>query len=181
MKIKVVQTKNNSSVPYVEVSDDFIELMFGLLTMPLGSIIKAYGDNSFQGSVGNLYKSTDGSSKECIRPECQSLLLAPKSPPFSCCRTSKFLQVEESAAKNLQVNACIMCFKIGGFPDLGRCFHRTPILSRSRKTIQNYYYTHCKNSVKSSKLRELNPKILDDGSENGEAYLEGWIYGIHGD
>ncbi|TVU15919.1 hypothetical protein EJB05_39463, partial [Eragrostis curvula] len=173
VKIRVVQTKNNSSVLYAEVSDDFIDLLFGLLSIPLGSIIKAYGHSSFKGSVGNLYKSIDGNTKECIRPECQSLLLPPKSAPFSCCRTSKILQVEESAPKDLQVNACIVCFKIGGFPDLGRCFHQTPYYSRSRKTIFGYHYTYCTDSVKSCKLRELNPKRPNDGSENGEAYLKG--------
>uniref|UniRef100_I1PPA8 DUF674 family protein n=1 Tax=Oryza glaberrima TaxID=4538 RepID=I1PPA8_ORYGL len=42
MKIKVLQRKNNTSLLYAEVGEDFVDLLFGLLSIPLGSILKTY-------------------------------------------------------------------------------------------------------------------------------------------
>lgn len=64
VKIRVLQT-NNSSLLYAEVNDDFVELLFGFLTVPLGSIIKTYGSWPSIGCIGNLYSSIDGSAKGC--------------------------------------------------------------------------------------------------------------------
>ena len=42
IKIKLIQTKDNDSVLYAEAGADFIDLVFSLLSTPLGSVIKAY-------------------------------------------------------------------------------------------------------------------------------------------
>lgn len=82
VKIKVLQKKNNSSLLYVEAGAEFIDVLFGLLSIPLGSIIKAYGQWPSNGCVDNLWKSMDGSAKVCMRPERQSLLLAQSQHPL---------------------------------------------------------------------------------------------------
>uniref|UniRef100_A0A8R7PIK7 DUF674 domain-containing protein n=1 Tax=Triticum urartu TaxID=4572 RepID=A0A8R7PIK7_TRIUA len=81
VRIRVLRT-NSSSLLYAEVNDDFVELLFGFLTVPLGSIIKTYGSWPSIGCIGNLYSSIDGSAKGCIREPCQCLLLSPKLAPF---------------------------------------------------------------------------------------------------
>ncbi|KAG8043332.1 hypothetical protein GUJ93_ZPchr0458g22702 [Zizania palustris] len=53
VKIKVLQTKNNLLLLYADVGDDFIDLLFGLLSIPLGSIIRTYGYGATQGSCGD--------------------------------------------------------------------------------------------------------------------------------
>ncbi|VAH36273.1 unnamed protein product [Triticum turgidum subsp. durum] len=95
VKIKVLQTKNNSSVLYAEVGANFVDLLFSLLCIPLGSIMKTYGKCASKGCVDNLYGSIDGSAQECMRSECRISLLSPKLAPFLGCSTSKLLQVEE--------------------------------------------------------------------------------------
>jgi hypothetical protein len=115
--------------------------------------------------LDNLYRSIDGSAKEFIRQECQSLLLAPKLAPFFGCCASKILQVDELAPRELTINACFACFKIGVFSDFVRC-HRTNYSSYQ-------YYPVCENKLKSCKLCEANPKIPISGSEKGEAYVNG--------
>lgn len=173
VKISVLQTRKNSLL-YAEVSDDFVDLLFGSLSIPLGSIIKAYCHQCpLKGCVDNLYKSIDGSAKGCVRPECQNLLLDPKAVPFSSCRTNKILKVEELAPRKLNIKACIKCFKATGFADLGRCSKQTPVYSRNYGRIRYYQYTFCENTVKSADLLESNPKSPNGGSENGEAYMKG--------
>ncbi|CAN6269119.1 unnamed protein product [Urochloa humidicola] len=171
-KMRVLQTINNSLL-YAEVSDDFADIIFGLLSIPLGSIIKTYGQCLSKGCFVNIYKSIVESAKGCVKPECQSLLLAPKAVPFSGCRTTKILRVDELPPKTLEIKACFQCFKIGGFADLGRCSKQTPIYSRRGGRIQYYQNTYCYNSVKSTNLHELNPKSSNGASANGEAYVKG--------
>ncbi|KAL6843930.1 hypothetical protein ACP4OV_026501 [Aristida adscensionis] len=78
IKMKLVQTTDDSSVLYAEAGQDFIDTVFGLLNVPLGSIVKAYRQWFPNGCVHNLYESIEGSARERIKEECKSLLLSPK-------------------------------------------------------------------------------------------------------
>uniref|UniRef100_I1PPA9 DUF674 family protein n=1 Tax=Oryza glaberrima TaxID=4538 RepID=I1PPA9_ORYGL len=84
------------------VGYDFVDLVFGLLSLPLGSTIKAYGQVTSGGSSGldNLYRSINGSGIGCVKQECQSLLLSPMLAPFFGCGSSVLLQVQESPIKS---------------------------------------------------------------------------------
>ncbi|KAL5215543.1 hypothetical protein ABZP36_006944 [Zizania latifolia] len=77
VKIKVLQTKNNLSLLYAEVGVDFIDLLFGLLCIPLGSIIRVYGDRSSNRCVDNICKSVVGGAKGCMNPQRQWFLQSP--------------------------------------------------------------------------------------------------------
>ncbi|RLM66670.1 hypothetical protein C2845_PM16G18580 [Panicum miliaceum] len=163
LKIRVLQMKNNSTLLYAEVGEDFVDSLFGLLSIPLGSIMKSFGQRSSKGCLNNLYRSLDGSAKEFMRSECQSLLLAPKLPPFFGCCASKILQVDELAPRELRIAACFTCLKNEGFSDFQRCHRST--WRRDYKRLE----PDCQNRVKSITLCEANPKVPNDGSEIGEA------------
>ncbi|KAJ1272563.1 hypothetical protein BS78_06G212000 [Paspalum vaginatum] len=153
-KMKVLRTKSNSLL-YVEGDAEFIDLLFGLLSIPLGSIIKAFGQWPPSGCVDNLWKSIDGSAKGCVRPECQNLLLAPKSAPFGC-GAAKVLEVDELATAVLDIKSCFNCLKNYGFANTDRCRY------------------NCLAIVKSTRLYELNPRRTPkDGSRNSESYVKG--------
>ncbi|CAO2043550.1 unnamed protein product [Urochloa humidicola] len=153
-KIKVLQTKNNLLL-YVEGDAEFIDLLFGLLSIPLGSIINALGQWPPNGCVDNIWKSIDG--KGCVRSECQSLLLSPKTAPFGS-GAAKVLEVDELAPA-LDVSGCFKCLKTCGFANISRCHQR--------------YY--CGDMVKTTQLCELNPKAPKGGSGNGETYVKGGL------
>lgn len=171
VKIRVLQTKNNSSLLYAEVGDDFVDLLFGLLSIPLGSIIKTFGQCAPKGCVDNLYRSIDGSAKGFIRPELQILLLSPKLPHFFGCGATKILQVEELAPKKQEINACFKCFKIGRFSNLGICREQTSTQDYISEGYI-YNYTYCQNKVKTTNLCECDPKSPKGGSDKGEAYVK---------
>jgi hypothetical protein len=57
MDVKVVQSKSQKKMIFVEANGDFVDFIFSFLTMPFGSIVKLLGPNSFAGCVGNLYNS----------------------------------------------------------------------------------------------------------------------------
>ncbi|KAI5020142.1 hypothetical protein ZWY2020_045030 [Hordeum vulgare] len=92
ISISLVQTKDNSSVLYAEVKQDLVDLLFGLLCVPVGSVMKTYSQLSPNGCLDNLYKSVNRAG--CVKEDCRSLLLCPKLAPFFGC-SSNVLQVEE--------------------------------------------------------------------------------------
>ncbi|PNT61749.1 hypothetical protein BRADI_5g20160v3, partial [Brachypodium distachyon] len=166
VKIKVLQTKNNSSVLYAEVGGDFVDLLFGLLSIPLGSIMKAYGKCASKGCFDNLYSSIDGSAEGCMIPECQGLLLSPKLAPFFGCSASKILQVEELSPNKQSINACFKCFKIGGFANLTRCHERQYV-------NYGWKYLNCLVDPKTANLCEFNPKSpKGEESDDVEGYVK---------
>ena len=142
VKIKILQTKINSAVLYAEGGQDFVDLVFGLLSVPLGSMTKAFGQRLSNGCIDNLYRSILGSAEGYMGPDCQNLLLAPELAAFSGSSASQILQVNESAPRKLNINSCFMCFKIGGFSNLSRCsamyncqLHQLSKLSKDRRAL----------------------------------------------
>ncbi|XP_037474414.1 uncharacterized protein LOC119350906 [Triticum dicoccoides] len=162
--LRVLQTKNNSKVLYAEVGGDFVDLLFGLLTMPLGSILKRYGRSASKGCFDNVYTSIDGSAQGCLRPECQNLLLSPMLAPFFGCGASTMLQVQELAPDNEEINACLKCIKDRGFANLATCHEKF--------WYKKSYHQYCNVSVKTTNLCELDAKSPKGGSDNGGAYVK---------
>ncbi|CAL5069738.1 unnamed protein product [Urochloa decumbens] len=156
VKIKILQTKINSTVLYAEVGHDFVDLVFGLLSVPLGSITKTFGQRLSKGCIDNLYRSIVGSAQGCMGPDYQRLLLAPELAPFFGSVGSQILQVAESAPKKISINSCFNCFKIGGFSNIGRC-----------REVYRGTYSYCSNSPKTAELCELlDPK--SSGAKSGK-------------
>ncbi|XBJ04299.1 hypothetical protein VPH35_023254 [Triticum aestivum] len=160
VKIKVLQTKDNSSVLYAEAGADFVDLLLGLLSIPLG----------IHRCVDNLYSSIGGFAEEFLRPGCQILLLSPNLPPFFGCGTSKMLQVEELSPYKQDIDGRIKCFKIGGFRDLARCWEKHYVYNG----LENVYtYKNCRADVKKSSLFEWDPKLpKGEESGTGEPYVK---------
>jgi hypothetical protein len=78
MDIKVLQSNSQKKIIIAEANGDFVDFIFSFLTIPLGSIVKLLGPNSFAGCVGNLYKSIEN-----LDPT--SVLLNPGvAPQFGC-------------------------------------------------------------------------------------------------
>jgi hypothetical protein len=165
LNISVLQTKDNSSVLYAEVGGDFVDLLFGLLSIPLGSIVKSYGKCGSKGCVDNVYSSIRGSVKGFLRPECQSFLQSPKLAPFFGCGASKILQVEELSPYKQEIGtSCFNCFKIHGFSNLSYCKGQTWYTKR--------YYQNCAELVKTTNLCEMDPKSPKGECEKEEAYVK---------
>ncbi|RLM65320.1 hypothetical protein C2845_PM16G18620 [Panicum miliaceum] len=124
IKIKLIQTKDNDSVLYAEAGQDFIDLIFSLLSIPLGSVIMAYGQWSPNGCIDNLYRSIAG--RGYIKEECQDLLLSPKLAPYFGCSIN-VLQVKELDARMLKVK-CLFCLH------RHHCLCKSPLATTLRET-----------------------------------------------
>ncbi|KAK3206394.1 hypothetical protein Dsin_020440 [Dipteronia sinensis] len=68
--------------PELEASEDFVDLLFSFLTVPLGYIVKKMC-NAFGGCITHLYKSVEKLDAEQLLKSCKhkEMLLSPKLPP----------------------------------------------------------------------------------------------------
>ncbi|XP_066347894.1 uncharacterized protein [Miscanthus floridulus] len=80
LKIRVLQMTNNSALLYAEVGGDFVDSLFGLLSIPLGSVMKSFGQCSAKGCLDNLYRSIDGSYDPNCPNKVKSVKLCEASP-----------------------------------------------------------------------------------------------------
>ncbi|KAG8039968.1 hypothetical protein GUJ93_ZPchr0028g29051 [Zizania palustris] len=156
VEIKVLQTKNSLSLLYAEVGVDFIDILFGLLSIPLGSITRVYGNRSSNGCVGNIYKSIVECTKGWLEPQCQMLLQFPKVAKHFSSGASKMLQAEEVEARREGDIGCCLYY----------CFN-----SMQYSFLQCHCgYSNC--FSKSLKFYEINPKVLLGGRYNSS---EGFV------
>ncbi|TVT99063.1 hypothetical protein EJB05_55584, partial [Eragrostis curvula] len=159
VKICVLQAKSNSVMLYAEVGHDFVDIVFGLLSVPLGALIKTFGQWSSKGCIGNLYSSVVKNVEGTMRPECQSLLLDPILAPFYGCGATKVHEIGELGSRRLNLHACFRCLKVGGFSNLRRCLETD---SKGNHICRN----------RTSTITELNPKFLYRANEKDEGYVK---------
>ncbi|KAK0606066.1 hypothetical protein LWI29_033838 [Acer saccharum] len=83
--VKLTVSKSKNIVCYAEASEDFVDLLFSFLTVPLGYIAKEMC-NTFGGCISHLYKSVEKLDTEQFLKSCKhkEMLLSPKlAPDFS--------------------------------------------------------------------------------------------------
>ncbi|XP_058182428.1 uncharacterized protein LOC131300545 [Rhododendron vialii] len=74
----LVDTKNNR-VLFAEAGKDFIDFLFTLLSLPIGTVVRLLTAKSLVGSLGNLYDSVDNLSDTYMQPnQKKEVLLKPK-------------------------------------------------------------------------------------------------------
>lgn len=100
IKVKLMKKKASGDVVYAEVGEDFADLVFSFLTIPLGALIMALGGSSSISSLDNLYQSVQKLSDfgDCIKSEeCKLRLIAPKIATYFGC-DSQLLKIDEDEA-----------------------------------------------------------------------------------
>ena len=74
----LIDTKTNK-VLFAEAGKDFVDFLFNLLSLPVGTVIKLLTKQSMVGSLGNLYDSIENLSEIYMQPnQDKDSLLNPK-------------------------------------------------------------------------------------------------------
>uniref|UniRef100_A0A5B7B3L5 Uncharacterized protein n=1 Tax=Davidia involucrata TaxID=16924 RepID=A0A5B7B3L5_DAVIN len=89
INLEVMVEKKKNRVVFAESNKDFIDLLFSLLTLSIGTIINLLGDKlppTVIGCVNNLYKSVENLDTQLLRTEaCKEILLQRRRlPEFRC-------------------------------------------------------------------------------------------------
>ncbi|XAR55596.1 hypothetical protein NMG60_11035711 [Bertholletia excelsa] len=80
ISLKLLVDKKTKSVVFAEAEKDFVDFLFGLLNLPLGSILSLFKGRSMAcGSLSSLYSSVDDLNGDYVQPN-QNIesLLRPK-------------------------------------------------------------------------------------------------------
>ncbi|KAF5200418.1 hypothetical protein FRX31_009990 [Thalictrum thalictroides] len=77
LSIKLLIDSKANKILFAEAEKKFIDFLFGLLAMPLGTVIELITEENMMGSMGNLYKSVKNISEIHILGK-NSILLKPE-------------------------------------------------------------------------------------------------------
>ncbi|KAH7667781.1 hypothetical protein IHE45_12G082100 [Dioscorea alata] len=104
----VVHTKANR-VMFAEADKQVVDFLFGLLALPLGSIVKVLGKDQMVGSIGCIYSSLENLDSTYIQPDQnKDILLNPQLHQQKQC-LNNFLLPSPATAKP---KACYGCHYI---------------------------------------------------------------------
>ncbi|KAI8539910.1 hypothetical protein RHMOL_Rhmol09G0219500 [Rhododendron molle] len=96
----LVDTKNNR-VLFAEAGKNFVDFLFTLVSLPVGTIVRLLTAKSMVGSLGNLYDSVESLSDTYMQPnQSKEVLLKPKAAVCST-EASLFLNDDDFAAKKV--------------------------------------------------------------------------------
>ncbi|KAJ6814039.1 uncharacterized protein M6B38_139100 [Iris pallida] len=153
ISIKLLINKHTNKILCAEADDDFLNILFSFLTLPLGSLIKILNKNTGIGRVDNLYRSAEDLSLEDIESEqSRSILLSPKLGPFFGC-SNNILKLDEINPREGTKHGCHTCY-----------------WKNNNKACTA---AKCDHGVGKSVIKELNPKSPQGGTEKGGGYAKG--------
>ena len=77
---------DKSRVVFAESGREFVDVLFGFLTLPLGTVVRLLGKQSQVGCLDEIYKSVEELSNDFFRTEaCKAMLLRPISAAAKQC------------------------------------------------------------------------------------------------
>ncbi|XP_019151706.1 PREDICTED: uncharacterized protein LOC109148275 isoform X2 [Ipomoea nil] len=79
VSLKLLIDKKTRKVIFAEADKSFVDFLFHLMSLPLGTVIKLVNESSMVGSLGNLYGSIKNISQTFLQPNVnKGVLLNPK-------------------------------------------------------------------------------------------------------
>ena len=80
--------KEKRRVLFAEADKDFVDVLFGWLTLPLGTIVRLLNKQSQMGCLDQVYSSVEDLSTEYFQTKaCKGMLLAPLNAASGhCCQ-----------------------------------------------------------------------------------------------
>ncbi|XAR49353.1 hypothetical protein NMG60_11032532 [Bertholletia excelsa] len=82
INLKLFVNKSNNKALYAEVGEDFLDVLCSFLAFPIGYVFKEFSSLTFNGCLGNLYRSVQQfDTKLFTSEEMRTFLVSPKLPP----------------------------------------------------------------------------------------------------
>ncbi|KAK8671689.1 hypothetical protein V6N13_038276 [Hibiscus sabdariffa] len=80
LSLKLLIDSKSNKVLFAEAGKDFVDFLFNLLSLPVGTVVKLLKTNSMVGSLGKLYESVENLSETYMQPnQKKDSLLNPKA------------------------------------------------------------------------------------------------------
>lgn len=89
LSLKLLVHKVKHEVVFAEANHDFVDVLFSFMTIPVGAVIKLFGDQSFS-CMSNLCASFENFDENLLSSKaCKEVLLHPRSAAEIYCRNLK--------------------------------------------------------------------------------------------
>ncbi|KAJ8615860.1 hypothetical protein MRB53_035232 [Persea americana] len=99
ISLKLLVDKEMNRVVFAESGNDFVDVLFSFLTMPMGTIVRLTGKESKMGGITTLYESVKDLDVNLLQTNsCKKMLLYPKSASEEHCNNLKIVFDEKSNA-----------------------------------------------------------------------------------
>eukprot|EP00268_Persea_americana_P058810 TRINITY_DN7159_c0_g1_i10.p1 TRINITY_DN7159_c0_g1~~TRINITY_DN7159_c0_g1_i10.p1 ORF type:complete len:500 (-),score=71.82 TRINITY_DN7159_c0_g1_i10:3519-4946(-) len=90
ISLKLLVDKEMNRVVFAESGNDFVDVLFSFLTMPMGTIVRLTGKESKMGGITTLYESVKDLDVNLLQTNsCKKMLLYPKSASEEHCNNLK--------------------------------------------------------------------------------------------
>lgn len=86
-------------VLYAEAGKDFVDFLFHILSLPVGTLIRLLRKQENIGSLTNLYESIENLSDSYIQPNQKKGVVLNPAPPVSSCRVPYLDLTHQSPAR----------------------------------------------------------------------------------
>nr|XP_048326366.1 uncharacterized protein LOC112491051 [Ziziphus jujuba var. spinosa] len=81
MNLKLLIDSRSQRVLFAEAGKDFVDFLFTLVSLPVGTVINLLSSNAMVGSLGKLYQSIENFNDTYVQPNVdKETLLKPKAP-----------------------------------------------------------------------------------------------------
>ncbi|XP_058182423.1 uncharacterized protein LOC131300540 [Rhododendron vialii] len=152
----LVDTKNNR-VLFAEARKDFVDFLFTLPSLPIGTIVRLLTAKSMVGCLGNLYDSVENLSDTYMQPnQSKEVLLKPKVAVHS---TEASLLLTDYDAPVPAVNKMYKC---------SNCYSYVSI-------DQKVICPKCKKNSMTEEVTFVPPMVVNTGLSSERGYVKGVI------
>ncbi|XP_021820933.1 uncharacterized protein LOC110762595 [Prunus avium] len=116
IELKALVDKGSNKVIFIEPDNDFVDVLFSFMTIPMGTIIRLarkHSDPVAIGCMNNLYASVENIGKQKFWiPKCKGMLLHPRNAADAHCN---LLKLKLDDAKPREYYVCISASKFLSF------------------------------------------------------------------
>ncbi|KAK1385912.1 Protein kinase domain-containing protein [Heracleum sosnowskyi] len=118
LSLKLLVHKVKNEVVFAEANHDFVDVLFSFMTIPVGAVIKLFGDQSFS-CMSNLCSSVENFDENLLSSKtCREVLLHPRSAAEIYCRNLKLNWYETDGNEYYE---CTSCGLVSYYPQNGLC------------------------------------------------------------
>ncbi|XVF83477.1 hypothetical protein PTKIN_Ptkin16aG0490900 [Pterospermum kingtungense] len=99
ISLKLLVDSANQRVLFAEAGKDFVDFLFNILALPVGTVTKLITKQRIEGCLGNLYDSIENLGDTCIHKEnISTTLLNPTVSDFSTANASPVWPIMQSSS-----------------------------------------------------------------------------------
>ncbi|KAF8397550.1 hypothetical protein HHK36_016468 [Tetracentron sinense] len=109
LSLKLLIDKKAQKVLFAEADKDFVDFLFSLLSLPLGTVVRLHKSHGMEGCLPNLYESVENLSNTYMQPnQNKDCLLNPKSATSVSQQIALLLPSDASTPRKYHI--CRSCY-----------------------------------------------------------------------